>query len=99
MSGTEEKSRMLIGVINEIGLNPYAYSGRGMYGEKCIGFTTDREIKDCVAIALILEEGNKDMDVRRFFDYVKTDSMGRSTVVYFPEIPWPKDEEDDDDEE
>lgn len=34
-------SERLIELIEEAGYEPREYSGRGMYGKYCVGFTTD----------------------------------------------------------
>lgn len=54
------------------------YSGRGMYGETCVGIVTDAPM-DCI-------EGAVSRGIRG----ARTDSMGLSTIVYWPKVQWPK---------
>jgi|SRR3954465_9863869 len=68
------------------------YSGRGMYGKTCVGFTTDSAIQLAMAIATTLadlaryayDDGNQPTYPEWFELHTATDSMGRSTIVYFP---------------
>lgn len=57
------------------------YSGRGMYGESCVGFVgSDRD-----AAMFWLTLGQTDGDLaRRLVRKMQTDSLGRSTIYYFP---------------
>lgn len=57
------------------------YSGRGMYGESCIGFVIDiPDVSLGVALCAVLGESIA-VDMARD---AQADSMGRSTIVYFP---------------
>ena len=69
------------------------YSGRGMYGHTCVGITGSED--DCQAIVaeVIKELHTSAVDDYCFSDAVdillggmKTDSMGRSNVIYY----WPE---------
>lgn len=90
----------LIGTMKNLDLHVRSYSGRNMFGKQCVGFTTDNEIYDCVQLALELRSGGVEPDDNlKLFRGATIDSMGRSTIVYFPRIEWPEDRQDDDDEE
>jgi hypothetical protein len=78
------------------------YSGRGMYGKKCVGFDLDSksELLDLGA-ALQTEGVLEDFTSRASFD-----AMGMGIVVYFPgitcddapakaEYDWDEDEDED----
>lgn len=78
------------------------YSGRGMYGETCVGFVTNNPIRDITNLCLNVNEEAEhyfkaesdefiDM-VRKVLPSAKTDSMGLKTVVYFPNVSLPNDE-------
>lgn len=71
------------------------YSGRGMYGNTCIGFVIDANpIYLAMGIGSILRdmENNEelvDVDGNYFGWYdlrVETDSMGLSSILYFPNL-------------
>lgn len=73
--------------------NVRSYSGRGMYGKECIGFTVDQDtnllglVAEIVASVSDLDESVQDGLVTAF-NRVRTDNMGLGTIVYFPSIPW-----------
>jgi hypothetical protein len=58
------------------------YSGRCMYGRQCVGVTTDEPLNFLVAVGW--ELGRAGLDVGCLNP--RSDSMGRSTIVYFPDI-------------
>lgn len=73
-----------------------SYSGRGMYGRSCLGIETD-DIGDVFAAVLEELEGEEDtQDIQLAFKDMRTDAMGRSTIVYFPTVPFVEDDEEDD---
>lgn len=67
------------------------YSGRGMYGKTCVGFTTDNPIKFAMTLATILALSERDADDSGatyegiyWYDLnPRTDNMGFDTIVYF----------------
>jgi hypothetical protein len=63
------------------------YSGRGMYGQTCIGFVTDDEMSLGMDLIIYLKDAGMD-DVIDIFRNAgsQMDSMGLSTIVYFPSI-------------
>jgi hypothetical protein len=63
------------------------YSGRCMYGKQCIGFVSDQNPFD-LGIALAQFLRNEDNELLDAFENAgaKMDSMGLSTIVYFPSI-------------
>ena len=98
MKYSQEEFTLICDAIRNAGLEPRDYSGRGMYGKECLGFTTDNEIADCVNIALTLAPGDV-IDAAALFNNSRTDSMGRSTIVYFPSVPWFGEEEEEEENE
>jgi hypothetical protein len=88
---------------------PREYSGRCMYGERCLAVTTDSASEAATVILDVLqacaENGDVD-DVKEAIALLRgsrTDAMGRGVVVYWPDIKWadcgiePEAEEDLDD--
>jgi hypothetical protein len=64
------------------------YSGRGMYGQTCVGVVgTAQAMRFVVALgdwrATEFDYYHTEA-VREFTDDVRTDSMGRNTIYYFP---------------
>lgn len=73
------------------------YSGRGMYGKDCVGIVGPNPLKMfcyCAGTCVDVHYDRGDIAVE-FFDLLsnhKQDSMGRDTIIYFPE--WNVDEDD-----
>jgi len=87
------------GIIGE----PESYSGRAMYGKRCVCVMGDDISEWGLAIQLASIAPDFDVDI---YDIPEptTDSMGRSFVMYWPRIEWPEDRrdrqfEDDDDDQ
>ena len=76
------------------------YSGRGMYGQSCIGFVTDLSPFSLgLELALFLDRENKSEMIDTFSRArVNQDSMGLSSIIYFPSIQAEEQDEDDEDE-
>jgi len=58
------------------------YSGRGMYGEQCVGFTVEGRNYASLTAAIVrsLDDDMADAMLGR----LTTDSLGLGTIVYFP---------------
>lgn len=81
-----------IAALNNAGYEPRSYSGRGMYGDSCVAIVTDdHPFKVGIMVMAALYDG---FDTWKL-ENVESDSMGRSTVLYWPSVKWP----DDSDEE
>lgn len=67
------------------------YSGRSMYGNTCVGFVTDSAVQLHGAVCAILaaaeakaEESGLDYTDVFWYDLTpETDSMGRSSILYY----------------
>jgi len=79
-----------------------SYSGRGMYGKRCLGFEIDsNNVAGAVALVISrfvrLRKTNNVMkdisELANIFDHSEQDSMGMGTILYFPQIEWIWDEE------
>lgn len=89
----------------------YNYSGRGMYGNLCFGFSIDRFTSSSKAITSIIMsmlyncgDGEEFEDVRDIIEVInngniKEDSLGMGTIIYFQDMKYPKDWNDDGEEE
>ena len=75
-------------ILEDAGYECSAYSGRGMSGEECLSITLDdddrmgRFFADVVGAVLPDEK----VDVALAFCRMRTDSLGRGIVVYFPGV-------------
>jgi len=66
----------------------YSYSGRAMYGETCLAVNDDgRGLGEVMATIIrgAIEEGSG-AKIADAVSEMRTDSMGRGTVVYFPGV-------------
>src|ERR1700737_3926727 len=86
----DENTQHFVNILQSAGHEPYAYSGRGMYGKECVGVNIDCEVLDFAAdvIDSLLNDGF-DTDevgnvVTKAFHGARSDGMGKRTVVYFP---------------
>lgn len=77
-------------IIEEAGYSPRSYSGRGMYGKQCVGFTFEGNTLDAVAdlfeVAAYYDHGV--FELARVVKSAQTDNMGMDTVIYFPRVKW-----------
>ena len=71
------------------------YSGRGMYGDSCIGFTV-YSFSEAAQVLVTLADTEDSSTGERWYDLadslaraLKTDDMGRGTIVYFPGVTAP----------
>ena len=68
------------------------YSGRGMYGRDCIGYTTDSPLKSLVSItSQIMESELSDSEKEhavRILENASMDNMGYSSIIYFSGLQW-----------
>jgi len=93
----------LIDAIEIEGYSARSYSGRGMYGKRCVGVVTKNafQLGTKIAAALLAdEEDGSDLVGQLARLQVCEDSMGLDTIVYFPKVEWPAGRaETDEDEE
>jgi hypothetical protein len=85
-----------IDLCNAAELNYRPYSGRGMYGKQCLGIThnqPERVICTLFSVALEMDWEREDLQtLAEALQESRTDSMGRSAIVYFPDIELTEDE-------
>lgn len=79
----------LIEAIEEAGHEAYSYSGRGMYGRRCVAFTAEDVSEACLILGSILGDSASEFGCGG----ICTDSMGMDYVIYFPYIEWEHKEE------
>lgn len=104
MSDSEKDNETIFReAIENAGYVTRSYSGRAMYGKKCLGFETSRNQSPIFATAEIMcglaeicqyENPNDALDLSDFLDFfndVKEDSMGMGMIIYFPYIKWNED--------
>lgn len=64
------------------------YSGRGMYGRECVGLVISNSemFEVAMVVGQWLTDNVVDYDLSDAFKNARTDSMGRSMIVYWPSI-------------
>jgi hypothetical protein len=78
----------------------YSYSGRAMYGDRCLAFNISRDANPMGVVVQIVADfvslfGDAELDeLVSVFEQSRTDSMGLDSVLYFPAIKWLEEWED-----
>lgn len=94
---TKEESKELKELIETADLETQDYSGRGMYGDVCLAFCTDKS--ELNAFAQILDETAGDLEKIELLSAAmrdaRVDNMGKGIVIYFPSFPYPDDEDEE----
>ena len=78
MNATELKR-----IIQDAGYEARSYSGRGMYGKECVGVTCDNQVD----LLFDMMDHASRTQIKQLKG-CKTDSMGRSIIVYWPSVEW-----------
>ena len=90
------QTKIFIEALKNAGYIPRSYYGRGMYGKPRVAIVTDDGAFK-VAV-LVMAELPEDFDTY-MIENAEQDSMGRSTVIYWPDVKWEEFDEDMEDEE
>lgn len=88
-------SKQLQNIIEMAGYETRTYSARGMYGKECLAFSVDNREGKAEPFAVAAElmdaaiEAGEDFiePVIEAMRGIRTDSLGRGTVFYFPGVP------------
>lgn len=80
-----------VDIINQTDLDIEArrYSGRGMYGNECVGIVVDDVVETIIEIVRSAYANNNYLHfwLDELKDY-RTDDMGLQMILYFPRIKW-----------
>lgn len=89
-------------LLENAGFEPRSYSGRGMYGKQCLAVEAGSPFDILSAVLEVVswsDTPKEDADtLAKAFKCVRTDSLGLGVVVYFPNIPYDKVNEDNDED-
>jgi hypothetical protein len=85
----------------EAGYSVRSYSGRAMYGKKCVGIDVEQGINEAqVAADIMVSAAGMDpedsagsiverlIDFQSAFSAMRSDSMGLGIIIYFPRMEW-----------
>jgi hypothetical protein len=81
--------------------SPRSYSGRAMYGDRCVSITLDGDAELArlgAQLAIECDEDEREA-LLDLLQNTRTDGMGRGIVAYWPRLAWPKDIDEDDKED
>ncbi len=84
-----EEVQKLIDALEDAGYAPRAYSGRGMFGKRCVSISEVRVSAWDVAVALFTGNDLDPTDIPE----PRQDSLGLGIVLYWPSYEWPKEEQ------
>ena len=80
------KSESLIVALKDVGYDPRAYGGRGMYGKRCVAITGDDITVWGLAKALFSEQFDGQFNR---LSAPQQDQLGLGIVLYWPSYEWP----------
>jgi hypothetical protein len=86
-------------ILADTGIDYHSYSGRGMFGDRCLAITCENPF---VAIGDIVKavESVDDIQLIGFLiSGAKTDSLGREYILYFPDVEYSDASTDEEEEE
>lgn len=72
------------------------YSGRGMFGQECFGIVANSVGKVVASILRNIDDPDVIEEFSDVLENLHTDSMGKSSIFYFPNFRFGEEEEDDD---
>lgn len=97
----------IIEAINESGGRAEAYTGRAMYGKRCLGVVCDDPsnlVFDIISNFVIAASGDKSEIVDQIVELCsslrgfRVDNMGHMKIVYWPGIEWEASDSFDDED-
>ena len=71
-------------IICKCGYEPFAYSGRGMFGKKCFAITIS-SVNELFNFGV---KFGRNCDIDTYCLNLHTDSLGLDTVAYWPDMKW-----------
>ena len=84
-------SQQFIEMLDDVGYAARRYSGRGMYGKQCVAVVTDDNPMIIAANLMYCQDEETQGILLRIITSARSDSMGLSTVHYFPRVEWTED--------
>ena len=79
----------LIALIEAAGYDPAPYSGRVMYGRRCVSFVAGPAAAATDVMADLGAESDDLAEYVATLRAVRMDEMGRDTVFHWPDVAWP----------
>jgi hypothetical protein len=99
----KEETQELKELIESAGREPRDYSGRFMYGERCLAFSTEQGEGQFAAFADMLDETGGDLEkvevLAKAMRNARVDQLGLGLIIYFPSFEYDEGAEDSEEEE
>lgn len=96
-------NKWFVDALRECDLNVRDYSGRMMYGKRCVGVVIDGSAMHVAAdlIGTLYRDPGTLRELADILRETREDSMGLQTIVYWPSVKWEEsfDSEDSDEDE
>lgn len=80
-------------IIQDAGYETTQYSGRGMYGDECLGFRCDDEIAAVAEIVGSVYDSDERREVVKLFRGAEIDNLGKGYIIYFRRLKYGKEKE------
>lgn len=81
------KHETLKEIIEAAGYDTRSYSGRGMFGRECLAVSIDVSESEFFSDLIDVTDSSNIRIVSDAMRNVRTDSLGRGTILYFPSVP------------
>jgi hypothetical protein len=101
----ETTRHALVQLLDDVGCEIFSYSGRAMYGAKCLAVSgkLNNIMADIVGACLLGGRASEMPEeeceaIEAAVRGMRTDSLGCDEVIYFPEVPYEGSEDDDADD-
>jgi hypothetical protein len=88
----KKQLQLLRCIANDLGVRVISYSGRFMYGKKCLAVDGDFSP---FALGFAIGQREELSEFEQVLDSTKQDQMGLGIVLYWPRIEAPSSEEDE----
>lgn len=98
------KKSKLQEALEDLGHECQSYSGRCMYGETCVGVVIENSTSEFsigFEVARHFIENDIELSGQEEHDFcrAKSDSMGRDTIIYWPDVQYVDYDDEDEDNE
>lgn len=93
MSCYDDAAKLIVDLCDRAGIEYRDYSGRCMYGDRCFAIVADKPVDAILELVSEAFASLEPEDVETVVEGLhgsRTDSMGLSTVVYWPHLTIPE---------
>jgi len=101
MKLTAEQLEILTDALDRTGVELRPYSGRGMFGDSCLGIVpnTDTARFFMFLAQVLIGDGQEEILDLLIGSPSREDSLGKNTIVYFPNLLVDDEDADEDEDE